>query len=52
MCACCTYVDNYVSVSTGKPVGKMKSVFELTLHKSTISGYGSDSSYGKHVGEN
>lgn len=52
MCVCCTYADNYTSVSRGKPVSRMESVFEPTLHKCTISGYGSDSNYGKHVGKN
>ncbi len=31
---------------------RMESILEPTLHKSTISGYGSDSNYGKHVGKN
>lgn len=47
MCVGCTYADNY----TGKRVSRTESVFELRLHKSTISGYGSDSGYGKHVGK-
>lgn len=34
-----------------EPVGGTESVFELALHKSTISGYGSDSNNGKHVGK-
>ena len=49
--ASCTYADYYVLVSTGKAAGWTQSVFEPTLHKSTISGYGSDSNYGKHVGK-
>lgn len=47
LCACYTYVGNYASE---KPVGRMESILEPILHKSTISGYGSDSNYGKHAG--